>query len=79
MGEQHLDQSEPVPHCPRYCLRTDFLSVREITWRPGPQEPQRSLPMRFFEPDRLCAYLPRDAHPMGDGPAGSIKSDQETL
>ena len=21
------------------CLRTDFLSVREITWRRGPQEP----------------------------------------
>src|ERR1700687_1768804 len=32
--EQHLAQSEPVPHCSCRCLRTDFLSVREITWRP---------------------------------------------
>src|ERR1700694_4397985 len=29
--EQHLAQSEPVPHCSCRCLRTDFLSVREIT------------------------------------------------
>ena len=29
--------------------------------------------------ERTRAYLPRDAHPTGDGPAGSIKSDQETL
>jgi hypothetical protein len=26
--------------------------------------------------ERTHAYLPRDAHPTGDGPAGSIKSDQ---
>jgi hypothetical protein len=29
--------------------------------------------------ERTRAYLPRDAHPTGDGSAGSIKSDQETL
>jgi len=25
MGEQHPARSEPVPHCPCRCLRTDFF------------------------------------------------------
>src|SRR3954449_8614685 len=62
MGEQHLARSEPVPHCPCRCLKTDFLSVREITLfichSEGVHLPFRRRPHQGTRSGRFHSFFP---------------------
>src|SRR3954447_21269555 len=62
MGEQHLARSEPVPHCPCRCLKTDVLSVREITLfichSEGVHLPFRRRPHQGTRSGRFHSFFP---------------------
>ena len=61
---------------PRGCAGTHFN--REFSWTRAPSLKAFREGSRHGV-DAQRAYLPRDAQPTADGPAGSIESDQETI
>ncbi|WP_210180578.1 hypothetical protein, partial [Bradyrhizobium jicamae] len=81
--EHQLDRltygSPHTPGCSRgvwVFISIDNFWTRAPSLRELLEEGLDTVSMRYA---RTRACLPRDAHHTGDGPAGSIKRDQETL